>query len=1260
MATPNITQGQIALDPINRIFYYVDSDGNLVNSSLNLLQESSTSITTEENLTVNNITVLGNTTVIESTVTTIKDPIITLGGNTAPIVDDNKDRGVEFSWYDSSLATPAAKVGFFGFDDSSGKFTFIPDATNTAEVFSGSIGELAAKIDWDNILNKPTFVNSITGTPNEIDVTSTTGNIVISLPATGAMNISGTAAGWTTPRRITLGGDLEGNVLIDGGSNVTLNAYVVANAVQLGTDTTGDYVASLIAGTGITLTDNSGEQAQTTVAVTLNTYDAYGAASTAESNAATDASTKAATAYTNATIYTNNQLASFGVDSLSDVNINTSLANSYLKYNGSAWVNDQIDLGTDTTGNYVQSLVAGTGIIITNNSGEGTTPTIQANVTLNQLQNVNLNLPADNQLLAYNSSTNTWINKSTADLTIPTGVQYSEIIGDGSSLQFTITHMLTTDEPFVVVLMKNASNNFEAVNALWEVSSNTQIKVYFETPPASGEAKVIVFGDVATSSIQVTSLSELPDVIVSSASAGDVLYKDGAYWTAHAMHLNDLADVQGTNSASNNQFLKYNGSAWVGATISEVININDVSDVTITSAANGEFLQYNGSAWVNSTLPTNEPTGHENKDNSQISFNNNNRRFYIQPGGPNLAASHVVWCAGKRFVKSSNEYIEIPNTTGIYYIYYNSSGTLSYKTSYFDFENEAPTAYIYWNSTVAEAVFFADERHGITLDWATHEYLHRTRGAAIASGFGATGYTLAGDGSLDTDAQISFAGGTFFDEDLQVDIIHSATPTSNTWEQRLENGAYIPVYYHSGSNGGWVKDTATQFPLKYNTRAKYNQYTGGSWTTTDIDNNRFGISWIVATNNLNEPVLAILGQANYTSTNLAEDAVWEDLNLDGFPIFEFRPLYKIIYYTSNNYTNTPKTALTSIWDLRRIISSGSAIPTTPVSDHGSMSGLADDDHTQYLNTTRHDALDHTTALGSASITDLGDVAITGATPDQFLKWDGSNWVNADIPQINTLDDVGDVSATGASANSVLIYNGSAWVSTIDPVVGGNLTVTGNLVVEGNTVTLNTETLMVEDKNIVLGSVTTNVAADGGGITLIGSTDKSITWTNSTSSWTSSENIDLASGKVIKINGTQVLSATNYTGEAATVAANSVSPSILQEGPARAGFRSQLNAQTSTPYTLVAGDLGKLITMNASTGMTLSIPANSAVPFTVGDRIDVVQIGTGALQIVGGTGVTVNCTPQGTANTANLRAQWSSATMVKINTDQWIVLGDLKV
>jgi hypothetical protein len=1246
VALPNISDGQIALDPLNRIFYYLDSNGNLVNSSLNLLQDSSTQISTEEDLIVSgNLTISGNTTIIESTVTTVKDPIMTLGGKTAPTVDDNKDRGIEFRWHDGT----SAKLGFFGFDDSSGKFTFIPDATNTSEVFSGTIGELAAKIDWDNILNKPTLVNSITGTPNEVDVSSSTGAIIISLPSTIAVNITGSAAGWTTPRKITLAGDLEGNVTIDGSANVTLTANVVANAVQLGENTTGDYVANLTAGTGITITSGTGEQSQPIIAVTNNTYDAYGAAATAESNAATDASTKAATAYSNATIYTNNQLALFEVDDLADVTINTSIANSYLKFNGTAWINDLVDLSTDTTGNYVQSLVAGTGITISNNSGEGSTPTITANVSLDNLNDVSVALAGNGQLLAFDGNTNTWVAKSALDLTIPTGVQYTEVIGNGSDVEFTITHGLTTDEPFVVVMKKNASNNFEAVNALWEVSSNTQVKVYFETPPASGDAKVLVFGDVSTASIVISSLDQLPDVITGSASAGDVLYRDGGYWVSHALYLNDMADVQGTNSAVANQFLKYNGSAWVGSTINEIQNISDIADVTISSAANGEVLMYNGSAWVNSTFPTSEPTGIENKADSTISLSG--RVFTIAP----VSTSYTVWCKGKRYVKTTSSSVTITDQSGLHYIYFSNTGALTSKfNTFFDFENEAPVAYVYWNSGGNTHHFFADERHGIVLDWATHEYLHRTRGAAIASGFGIT-VTTGGDGTSNTHAQVSLAGGTFFDEDLEVQITDSASPTPNTWEQTLSPVAQIPMFYRSGS--AWVKDAATDYPLKHNGgRAMYNLNTAGTWSTPQIDNNRWGISWIVATNNINEPVIAILGQENYTSTNLAEDAVWEDLDLTGFPIYEFRPLHKIVYYTSNTYTNEPQAAVTSVWDLRRTLSTVGSIPSTPISDHGSMTGLGDDDHTQYFNSTRHDAHDHSAVLNSAVLADLGDVASNIPSTGQFLKWNGTSWVPDSIPTINSLDDVGDVSATGAATGSVLVYNGSAWVGTIDPTVGGNLTVTGNLVVNGNTVTINTETITVEDKTIELGTAVSpsNTTADGAGIVVPdGSANKSFTWSNATSAWSSSESLNLASGKVIKIAGTQVLSATNYTGEAATVAANSVTATILQEGPPRAGFRSQISTVTTTPYVLQVSDLAKLVLVNGSTGMTVTIPTEANVAFTTGDRIDVTRYGSGAVTFAAQAGVTMRYTPG-----VNLRAVYSTATLTKIGTNEWLITGDL--
>ena len=97
-----------------------------------------------------NLQVNGTQTTVNSTTVTIDDPIFTLGGDTASAIDDNKDRGIEFNYFDTT-----AKVGFFGFDDSTGKFTFIPDATNTNEVFSGTTGEIDAKLDWSNLVNIP-------------------------------------------------------------------------------------------------------------------------------------------------------------------------------------------------------------------------------------------------------------------------------------------------------------------------------------------------------------------------------------------------------------------------------------------------------------------------------------------------------------------------------------------------------------------------------------------------------------------------------------------------------------------------------------------------------------------------------------------------------------------------------------------------------------------------------------------------------------------------------------------------------------------------------------------------------------------------------------------------------------------------------------------------------------------------------------------------------------------------------------------------
>ena len=333
---------------------------------------------------------------------------------------------------------------------------------------------------------------------------------------------------------------------------------------------------------------------------------------------------------------------------------------------------------------------------------------------------------------------------------------------------------------------------------------------------------------------------------------------------------------------------------WVSST-STTINNTEEPDYTATRDA------------------TREPIGHTDLTQSVMSFDNATRTLTISPAAEQ--EYFEVWCIGIPYRKTEAESIIIPDTSAFYYVYYSSEGVLSYKTSYFDWDSDTPTAYVYWNTDTDKAEYFADERHGIVLDWQTHEYLHRTRGAAIANGFTVSNYVLGGNGSSNTHAQLDIANGTFFDEDLQVDITHSNSPTANTWQQDLQGPARIPVMYRSGAH--WIVDSPTDFPMKQGTTTvKYNTVVGSTWSTTNVPNNRYLPMFIVATNNLNYPVLAIMGQ--YIDSNLGkvQEYDWSSMDLGDFPSVEFRPLYKVIVKALTGASNTVKASITEIQDMR--------------------------------------------------------------------------------------------------------------------------------------------------------------------------------------------------------------------------------------------------------------------------------------------------------------------------------------------------------
>ena len=100
---------------------------------------------------------------------------------------------------------------------------------------------------------------------------------------------------------------------------------------------------------------------------------------------------------------------------------------------------------------------------------------------------------------------------------------------------------------------------------------------------------------------------------------------------------------------------------------------------------------------------------------------------------------------------------------------------------------------------------------------------------------------------------------------------------------------------------------------------------------------------------------------------------------------------------------------------------------------------------------------------------------------------------------------------------------SMGASTGTTTINNDLTVLGNLTISGTTTTINSAAISVDDINIILGDTAspTNATANGGGITLKGATDKTITWVSATAAWTSSEDFNLVIGKVYKVNGAQI-------------------------------------------------------------------------------------------------------------------------------------------
>jgi hypothetical protein len=144
----SIAIGQPVATTDNVTFNNVSVDGTLSSDDI-----TATTLTASGHVIISgNLTVNGTTTTVNSNTVTIDDPLFTLAGDTAPTSNDALDKGIEFRWHNGT----AAKLGFFGFDESTEEFTYIPESTNTNNVMSGTKGTANfGTLKLDNALTVP-------------------------------------------------------------------------------------------------------------------------------------------------------------------------------------------------------------------------------------------------------------------------------------------------------------------------------------------------------------------------------------------------------------------------------------------------------------------------------------------------------------------------------------------------------------------------------------------------------------------------------------------------------------------------------------------------------------------------------------------------------------------------------------------------------------------------------------------------------------------------------------------------------------------------------------------------------------------------------------------------------------------------------------------------------------------------------------------------------------------------------------------------
>ena len=440
-------------------------------------------------------------------------------------------------------------------------------------------------------------------------------------------------------------------------------------------------------------------------------------------------------------------------------------------------------------------------------------------------------------------------------------------------------------------------------------------------------------------------------------------------------------DVSDGTVASNVRVIAFDNDATMGGYNAEASGDNGANDYLPTQWAVRKYIDD-----IHSDMS--EPTGFVNQSDSEYGIDSSST-FYIQP----VSSEYTLFMGGQRWVKTIRDEVEISDVEGTHYIYFDTDGVLK-ETTTFDINflyTQGYVAELYWDATAKEVIYLGEERHGITMDGKTHANIHRARGTLYVSGLALGNLTADSTGGADADAEFSVANGLILDEDISLTIPAQAFP------------ANLPMWYLNGAGADWRKEAADDFPLinRGTGRMAWNKDTAGTWSQEEATDGYYVLTHVFATNDPDMPVIGVVGQAEYSSLADSRLGAASEINTivgGSLPFAEFVPIATVIYQTDDTFTNTPKAIVVSndegdSWTDWRTAGLSPAVGTA--TDHGSLSGLSNDDHLQYAMLSGIRAFTGSQEFSAGIDISGGTFALASGTTVNDLSIDGTLGGNSD-------------------------------------------------------------------------------------------------------------------------------------------------------------------------------------------------------------------------------------------------------------------------